>query len=111
MAAYRSAARMVGRAHVPSLCIASEYLRVNNLALALKFAAAAERLCAADPLVWHETGVARYKSGEAAPALACFLRALALLGPQGPRRPDWEPAFYNAAHCLRRLRNYPEALR
>jgi anaphase-promoting complex subunit 6 len=54
MAAYRSAARMICNKHLPSLCIAMEYLRVNNLALALKFATNARLMCADDPLVFNE---------------------------------------------------------
>ena len=102
---------MICNKHLPALCIAMEYLRVNNLALALKFATNARQMCADDPLVFNETGVAHYKNGDFAEARSCFERALALLGPEARRRGEWEPAFFNLAHAHRKLHNYADALR
>jgi anaphase-promoting complex subunit 6 len=112
MAAYRTAARMISSNHIPPLCIAMEYLRVNNVALALKFIDSAQQLCPNDALLYNEMGVAHYKDQEYASALACFQKVVALVGQDVIRkRVEWESTLFNMGHVMRKMRNYPEALK
>ena len=62
MAAYRSASRLFQGSHLPLLYIGMEYLRTNNLALARHFLEGSRRLCASDPMVHNELGVAAFRS-------------------------------------------------
>jgi anaphase-promoting complex subunit 6 len=61
MSAYRTASRLSPSSHVPLLYIGMEYLRTNNLSLAQHFLRAACQLCASDPLLYNEMGVAYYR--------------------------------------------------
>jgi anaphase-promoting complex subunit 6 len=112
MAAYRTAARMISNNHIPPLCIAMEYLRVNNVALALKFIDSAQQLCPSDALLFNEMGVAHYKEHEYAAALNCFQKVVALVGQDVIRkRIEWESTLFNMGHVYRKLRNYAEAFK
>lgn len=112
MAAYRTSARMISNCHLPSLCIAMEYLRVNNLGLALKFVENAKLLAPKDPLIYNEMGVIHYRNESYGEALACFRQVFALVGETGMRkRVEWEATLFNVGHVLRKMGNYVEALK
>jgi anaphase-promoting complex subunit 6 len=112
MAAYRTSARMISNCHLPSLCIAMEYLRVNNLSLALKFVENARQICPKDPLIYNEMGVVHYKNETYAEALECFKEVFQIVGEKEiRRRVEWESTLFNVGQVHRKLRNYPEALK
>lgn len=111
MAAYRTCARQMQHSHLPPLCIGMEYLRVNNLSLAVKFIENASALFPSDPLVHNEMGVALYREGRYGDCLQCFQRVVQLVGgmDQIRMRIEWEPTLNNMAHAHRKLKNYNEA--
>ncbi len=62
MAAYRTASRCLASCHIPDMCIAMEFGRVNNFNLAKQFMRKARDTAPQDPLVWNELGLISYKN-------------------------------------------------
>jgi anaphase-promoting complex subunit 6 len=108
MAAYRTATRLFAGTHIPVLAIGMEYQRTNNLSLAQQFFSKAAEICDTDPLLHNELGVALYRQGDYANAVACFQRALSLV--PVPVAMRWESLIVNLAHSLRKLGRYNDAI-
>jgi len=112
MAAYRASARMISNCHLPALCIGMEYLRVNNLGLAMKFVDSAKEISPNDPLIYNEMGIVHYKNENYPEALKCFRHVFHLVGEKKLRQQvEWEPTVFNAGHALRKMKLYSDALR
>ena len=112
MAAYRTSARMIFNSHLPSLCIAMEYLRVSNLSLALKFVQTAKLISPKDPLIYNEMGVIHYKNQEYAQALHSFRIVFQLVGEiEICKRVEWESTIFNVGHSFRKMKKYSDALK
>ncbi len=112
MSAYRTASRLFPSLHFPLLYSGMEYLRTNNLSLALHFIQAAYRLNPMDALVHNEWGVVHFRRGRYAEAAERFRTVLALAGGSGLRKGlgRWEGTVVNLAHCCRKEGRFQEAI-
>lgn len=112
MAAYRTAARLFPSAHLPLLYTGMEYLRTNNLSLALHFVREAHRLNPMDALVHNEWGVILYRRGHFREAAARFEKVLGLASASNKACTlvRWEATMVNLAHCCRKTGRFREAI-
>jgi len=112
MSAYRTAARLFPSLHLPLLYTGMEYLRTNNLSLALHFVQAAYKLNPMEALVHNEWGVIHFRRGRYAEAAARFQSVLALAGGSSLRKGlgRWEGTVVNLAHCCRKEGKFQEAI-
>jgi len=112
MSAYRTASRLFPSLHFPLLYSGMEYLRTNNLSLALHFIQAAHGLNPMDALVHNEWGVVHFRRGKYAEAAERFRTVLALAGGAGSRKGlgRWEGTVVNLAHCCRKEGKFQEAI-
>jgi len=108
MAAYRTSLRLSTGSHLPFLYTGMEYLRNNNLRLAHQQFRHAQEICATDPLVLNEIGVALYLNQEYVEAIEIFQNALMLS--KSDNHVTWEPTLFNLGHTHRKLRQYDDAV-
>lgn len=104
MASYRTAMRLAPGSHVPGMCIGMEYLRTNNLTLALQYVEQAASICRLDPRVQNELGSIYYKQGKYQDALQAYKKTLDQCKNQSDNQFDiWEPTLFNLGHVYRKL--------
>jgi len=108
VAAYRTAHRLFPGSHIPLVCIGMEYVRTQNLPLALRFFNQARTICPLDPLIYNELGIIAYKNNNFSEAVHQLEEALKYCSSlsAGTR----EPVLYNLGHAYRKLRNYKKAI-
>jgi anaphase-promoting complex subunit 6 len=109
LSAYRTAARLLVGSHLPTLFIATELTRAKDTVLALEFAKRAAEMQPNDPYPIHELGVIHYRCREYPQAIACFQRAINLIGKKNIDE-VWESTIFNLGQAHMKLSHYESAI-
>lgn len=111
ISSYATAARLFQGTHLSQLFLGMQNLQLQNMTLAREYLNAAYRLCASDPLLLNELGVAFYQGGELTQAVDVFETALAIAHDVRAEPQTWLVTRANLGHAFRRLGRWEDALR
>ena len=70
--AYSTAANTMKGSHIPLMCIAGQYLKMNHFQLCDQYLCNASKLCSWDPQLNHEIAVVDFKRGKYEQAIQRF---------------------------------------
>ena len=110
ISAYSTAARLFQGTHLPQLFLGMQNLQLSNMTLAQEYLNASYLLCATDPLLLNELGVAFYHMNHYPQSAQLFERALAFAKDLDAEPGAWISTRANLGHAYRRQKLWVEAL-